>query len=252
MGASENVSELVFNEVKFDNFESSSHEVVRDFDDDRMAVHSIASTNYIAAPTVSASNCAKNLQPIALGGCSDKGVGVLTIETTTEADHELDSHLDSKFRFQSERPSDRIVFAKASKANPTCPIQENEVRMIPNTLYVESSRKVFIEYGKVNDLFIANKITKLGSRFGFVQLESDLKLDILPHYPNEIWFGSFKLRVNLSRFENMGLRKELFVLGTKTSRENEADPSMVMKLRDMRPYAKWFVLKEQIMTIRYE
>ncbi|CAK7334471.1 unnamed protein product [Dovyalis caffra] len=156
MGASENVSELVFNEVKFDNFESSSHEVVRDFDDDQMAVHSIASTNYIAAPTVSASNCAKNLQPVAFSGCSDKGVGVLTIETTTEADHEVqatavrsnlveslttdavDSHLDSEVSDSSLSSHWIESFSqKLLKANPTCLIQENEVQMIPNTLYVE-------------------------------------------------------------------------------------------------------------------
>ncbi|CAK7337900.1 unnamed protein product [Dovyalis caffra] len=118
IGASETVSELVFNEVKFDNFESFSHEVVQDFDDDQMAVHSVASTSYIAESTVSTSNCDKSLQPIEVvcidnidgeasateqdddfhkeilgkldfSGCSDKRVEVPTIPITADADHEV-------------------------------------------------------------------------------------------------------------------------------------------------------------------
>ena len=61
--AAETESEIVYNGVRFDNLESFSHQLFQDFDDDEMAVSSVASTINVAAPTVSTSSCAENLQP---------------------------------------------------------------------------------------------------------------------------------------------------------------------------------------------
>jgi hypothetical protein len=61
--AAETESEIVYNGVRFDNLESFSHQLFQDLDDDEMAVSSVASTINVAAPTVSTSSCAENLQP---------------------------------------------------------------------------------------------------------------------------------------------------------------------------------------------
>ncbi|KAL9393619.1 hypothetical protein Peur_012904 [Populus x canadensis] len=62
--AAETESEIVYiNGVRFDNLESFSHQLFQDFDNDEMALSSVASTINVAAPTVSTSSCAENLQP---------------------------------------------------------------------------------------------------------------------------------------------------------------------------------------------
>ncbi|KAL9393620.1 hypothetical protein Peur_012905 [Populus x canadensis] len=61
--AAETESEIVYNGVRFDNLESFSHQLFQDFDNDEMALSSVSSTINVAAPTVSTSSCAENLQP---------------------------------------------------------------------------------------------------------------------------------------------------------------------------------------------
>ncbi|KAG6775455.1 hypothetical protein POTOM_018909 [Populus tomentosa] len=62
--AAETESEIVYNGVRSDNSESFSHHLFKDLDNDQMAVTSSgASTINVAAPTVSTSSCAENLQP---------------------------------------------------------------------------------------------------------------------------------------------------------------------------------------------
>jgi hypothetical protein len=59
----DDATNTVYNGVRFDNFESFCHLLVQDFDNDQMGFSSVASTINVAAPTVSTSSCAENLQP---------------------------------------------------------------------------------------------------------------------------------------------------------------------------------------------
>ncbi|KAG6775755.1 hypothetical protein POTOM_019249 [Populus tomentosa] len=63
--AAETESEIVYvNGVRFDNnWELFCRQLVQDFEKDQMGVSSVASTINVAAPIVSTSSCAENLQP---------------------------------------------------------------------------------------------------------------------------------------------------------------------------------------------
>jgi hypothetical protein len=59
----------------------------------------------------------------------------------------------------------------------------------------------FARFGRVGEVYIPDKVDKQGRRFGFVKYrdirDAREQLDLI----SNIWFGSFKIRVNLSRFE---------------------------------------------------
>jgi RNA recognition motif-containing protein len=64
-----------------------------------------------------------------------------------------------------------------------------------NDLWFEFGR-----FGYVGEVYIPKKLNKQGRRFGFVKYrEVRDALDLLFRL-EDIWFGSFKLRVNLTRF----------------------------------------------------
>ncbi|MCH82832.1 RNA recognition motif [Trifolium medium] len=52
----------------------------------------------------------------------------------------------------------------------------------------------------VGDIFIPSKKTKLGYNFGFVRYRSVTNVDVLLNKLQDIWLGTYKLRVNVSRF----------------------------------------------------
>jgi RNA recognition motif-containing protein len=67
----------------------------------------------------------------------------------------------------------------------------------------------FAHFGRVGEVYIPNKLDKQGRRFGFVKYR-DVKdvrrqLDLI----SNIWVDSFKLRVNIPRFEKGSPRQEL-------------------------------------------
>ncbi|MCI34305.1 hypothetical protein A2U01_0055524, partial [Trifolium medium] len=52
----------------------------------------------------------------------------------------------------------------------------------------------------VGDAFIPKKVDKWGRRFGFVKFREVKEVELLSKIPQDVWIGSFKLRVNKSRF----------------------------------------------------
>jgi hypothetical protein len=59
----------------------------------------------------------------------------------------------------------------------------------------------FGRFARVGEVYIPNKVDKQGNRFGFVKFrEVNDAVDLLRRVSN-IWIGSFKLRVNLSKFK---------------------------------------------------
>ncbi|GJX88358.1 RNA-directed DNA polymerase, eukaryota [Tanacetum coccineum] len=63
------------------------------------------------------------------------------------------------------------------------------------------------QYGNVIDVFIPNKRSKLGKRFGFVHFIKILDVERLVKNLCTIWIGKFKLHVNIARFSRPMLNK---------------------------------------------
>ncbi|GAU41064.1 hypothetical protein TSUD_284340 [Trifolium subterraneum] len=60
--------------------------------------------------------------------------------------------------------------------------------------------KLFAKYGRVGEVYIPQKLNKWGCRFGFVKYREVKNTVELERRLGEVWMGTFKLRVNLSRF----------------------------------------------------
>lgn len=58
---------------------------------------------------------------------------------------------------------------------------------------------MFGQWGKVTDVFMPKKKNKNGDRFGFVRFEGVKVARVLEEL-DQLWISSFKLRVNISRF----------------------------------------------------
>ncbi|KAK2430143.1 hypothetical protein P8452_43597 [Trifolium repens] len=61
--------------------------------------------------------------------------------------------------------------------------------------------KIFQGFGKVGEVYIPKKKDKKGKRFGFVKFKEVDDVEALSESLKEVWMGSFKLWVNLSRFK---------------------------------------------------
>jgi hypothetical protein len=60
--------------------------------------------------------------------------------------------------------------------------------------------KIFQGFGRVGEVYIPKKLDKRGRRFGFVKFKDVLDVEELGDRLKEVWCGTFKLWVNLSRF----------------------------------------------------
>ncbi|GAU13739.1 hypothetical protein TSUD_348430 [Trifolium subterraneum] len=60
--------------------------------------------------------------------------------------------------------------------------------------------KLFLKFGRVGEVYIPKKLDKRGSRFGFVKFKEMEDVHALGDKLRDVWLGSFKLRVNRSRF----------------------------------------------------
>ncbi|MCH81494.1 RNA recognition motif [Trifolium medium] len=60
--------------------------------------------------------------------------------------------------------------------------------------------ELFRKFGRVGEVYIPKKLDKWGRRFGFVKFKDVLDVEVLSRNLRDVWLGSFKLRVNLSRF----------------------------------------------------
>jgi hypothetical protein len=66
----------------------------------------------------------------------------------------------------------------------------------------------FGRLGSVGEVYIPAKLDKLGRRFGFVKYREVRDAAELLAWMGDIWFGSFKLRVNIARFGKGEARRE--------------------------------------------
>ncbi|MCH90542.1 endonuclease/exonuclease/phosphatase family protein, partial [Trifolium medium] len=59
---------------------------------------------------------------------------------------------------------------------------------------------VFAKFGRVGEVYLPNKVDKWGRRFGFVKYKEVNNLEELIIKLGDVWCGSYKLRINLSKF----------------------------------------------------
>ncbi|KAK2355652.1 SC35 splicing factor [Trifolium repens] len=71
---------------------------------------------------------------------------------------------------------------------------------LPDDVIVGDLWKIFQGFGRVGEVFIPKKVDKRGRRFGFVKFKEVSDVEDLSDRLRNVWCGSFKLWVNLSRF----------------------------------------------------
>jgi hypothetical protein len=59
---------------------------------------------------------------------------------------------------------------------------------------------LFAKFGRIGEVYIPSKLDKRGNRFGFVKFKEVKNVEALSERLEDVWLGSYKLRVNLSRF----------------------------------------------------
>jgi hypothetical protein len=90
----------------------------------------------------------------------------------------------------------------------------------PETVKVMELWSLFNRYGSVGEVYIPNKLDKKGNRFGFVKFKEVSDAKELEGRLGNVWWETFKLRINLSRF-NRGVRETNHL---KSQRGREALP----------------------------
>jgi hypothetical protein len=66
----------------------------------------------------------------------------------------------------------------------------------------------FARFGRIGEVYIPKKLDKQGRRFGFVKFRDVRDAWELLSRMDDIWMGTYKLRINLSRFNKGEVRKE--------------------------------------------
>jgi hypothetical protein len=60
--------------------------------------------------------------------------------------------------------------------------------------------KLFAKYGRVGEVYIPSKLDKRGNEVGFMKLTEVKSIEALSSKLQEVWIGTYKLRINLSEF----------------------------------------------------
>jgi hypothetical protein len=60
---------------------------------------------------------------------------------------------------------------------------------------------IFAKFGRVGEVYVPKKRDKRGNRFGFVKFKEVTNIEALSSRLEDVWLGTYKLRVNLSLFD---------------------------------------------------
>ncbi|XP_058787158.1 uncharacterized protein LOC131661586 isoform X1 [Vicia villosa] len=103
---------------------------------------------------------------------------------------------------RDQNKTDRInLHNTESDGTTTCYINN-----LPKDITEREIKRMFERWGKVVDVYIARKRNKLGKIFGFVRYV-DIKDDKwLEDQLKDVWFGSYKVWANISRFQRKNSR----------------------------------------------
>jgi hypothetical protein len=77
---------------------------------------------------------------------------------------------------------------------------------IPEEVQVVDLWSLFAKFGRVGEVYIPMKRDKRGNRFGFVKYKDVNNVEALASRLEEVWVGSYKIRVNLARFGRNSLK----------------------------------------------
>jgi hypothetical protein len=80
---------------------------------------------------------------------------------------------------------------------------------------------LFAKQGRVGEVCMPKKRDKRGNRFGFVKFKDVKSVEALSKRLKEIWIGSFKLRINLSRFARKNVPSHSTQEKTPTAQTNQ-------------------------------
>jgi hypothetical protein len=75
------------------------------------------------------------------------------------------------------------------------------VTNLPDECNMGDLWKVFGKYGRLGDVYIPNKVDKRGKRFAFVKFRVERDSEELEGRMEDVWLGTYNLRINRSRFE---------------------------------------------------
>ncbi|KAK2384354.1 putative serine/arginine-rich splicing factor protein [Trifolium repens] len=71
---------------------------------------------------------------------------------------------------------------------------------IPEEVQAMELWSLFAKHGRVGEAYIPKKRDKRGSRFGFVKFKEVKSVEALNSRLEDLWMGTYKIRINLSRF----------------------------------------------------
>lgn len=77
----------------------------------------------------------------------------------------------------------------------------------PDSHGMEEMWKIFHSWGRVNDIYISPRRDKSGRRFGFVDFVDVNQPKVLEAKLDAIWIGTYKLRVNIPRFDSGAVKR---------------------------------------------
>jgi hypothetical protein len=98
----------------------------------------------------------------------------------------------------------------------------------PEEVKVMELWSLFRRFGRVGEVYIPKKLDKNGHRFGFVKFKEVTNALELEEKMNDVWWDSFKLRINLSRF-NRGAKESKRSISTRKG-EDSSNPNGDHKL----------------------
>lgn len=73
----------------------------------------------------------------------------------------------------------------------------------PSVVEYQNLKKTFFKFGQVTKLFLSKRKTALRRRFGFVDILSPLFVSDLCDQTSNLWFDTYKLRVNLVKHHSL-------------------------------------------------
>ncbi|KAI9400841.1 hypothetical protein POPTR_001G038975v4 [Populus trichocarpa] len=145
------------------------------------------------------------------------------------------------------KPSTK-TFSPASYANaPTSPDHlKLFFERFPSWVEYQDLKKTFGKFGRVIKLFLSKRKTVLGRRFGFVEILSPLPVSDLCDQASNVWFDSYKLRVNPAKRQSFKPP-----LPTSKPLPKPASPHKPqLMFRDNRSFAEVLISKPQQMVTK--
>jgi hypothetical protein len=84
---------------------------------------------------------------------------------------------------------------------PHTPLSQIYFERFSSWLYYQTLRRTFNKYGVVIVMYISRRHNRRNWRSGLVTMQTDSKQQDPLGKLNGIWFGSYRLRANLKRFQ---------------------------------------------------